>query len=135
MSARYNIWIVTGLLARLRLPEGPRRTAALAQWFQGLYEEGSAPVLVGGAAVQLYTHIDRPLDDLDFIGDVPPAVAEKLRRVGFREIGRRWILDSDGVVLDIAAPRLPPGSVCVNLQIDDIRVLVIGARRLARASV
>ena len=36
MSARYNLWIVTGLLARLRLPEGPRRTAALAAWFQGL---------------------------------------------------------------------------------------------------
>ena len=135
MSAPYNLWIVTSLLARLRLPEGPRRTAALAAWFQGLYPEDRVPVLVGSGAVQLHTRSDRPLDDLDFVGDVPPHVADRLRRVGFREIGRRWILDSDGVVLDIPAARLPPGATCVSLDIDDIRVLVIGARRFAGLSV
>ena len=92
-------------------------------------------MLVGGAAVQLYTRSDRPLDDLDFVGVVPPDAADKLRRVGFREIGRRWILDSDGVVLDIPAARLPAGASVVPLDIDDIRVLVIAARRLAGASI
>ena len=57
MSASYNVWIVTGLLARLRLPEGPRRTAALAAWFQSLYPDGRRPVLVGGAAVELLTPV------------------------------------------------------------------------------
>ena len=121
----YNVWIVTGLLARLRLPDGPRRTAALAAWFQGLYPEGQAPVLVGGAAEELYTRTDRLLDDLDFIGDVPPHVAERLRRVGFREIGRRWILDSDGIVLDIPASRLREGAASVTVDIDGSRVLVL----------
>ena len=126
MSARYNIWIVTGLLARLRLPDGPRRTAALAAWFQGLYPCGQAPILVGGAAMELITRVDlrRAEDDLDFVGDVPPQVADRLRRVGFREIGRRWILDSDGVILDIAAPCLRADVTSVTLDIDGSRVQV-----------
>ena len=129
LGSGYNVWIVTGLLARLRLPEGPRRTAALAAWFQGLYPEGSIPVLVGGAATELLTRADRAEDDLDFVGDVPAPVAERLHRVGFREAGRRWILDSDGVVLDLVAPRLSPGVTCVTVDIDGSRVLV-GARAL-----
>jgi hypothetical protein len=128
MSAQYNVWIVTGLLARLRLPEGPRRTAALAAWFQGLYPEGRAPVLVGGGAEELRTRAAADLDDLDFVGDVPPLVAERLRRVGFREDGRRWVLDSDGIVLDIAAARLPAGATCATLDVGGIRVLVAESR-------
>jgi hypothetical protein len=44
--------------------------------------------------------------------------------VGFREEGRRWILDSDGVVLDIVAPTLFPGATCLTLDIDGSRVVV-----------
>jgi hypothetical protein len=126
MSAHYNVWIVTGLLARLRLPEGPRRTAALAAWFQGLYPAGRAPVLVGSAAAQLQARSDGSPDDLDFIGEIPPPVAERLRRLGFREDGRRWILESDRVVLDVCAPSIPRAASCVTLDIDDIHVLVAG---------
>jgi hypothetical protein len=123
--------MVTGLLARLRLPEGPRRTAALAAWFQGLYPAGRAPVLVGGAAAQLYARSDGVPDDLDFVGDVTPHVAERLRRLGFRQDGRRWLLESDGVVLDIPAAGLPDGARCVVLDIDDIHVLVASPNDLA----
>ena len=124
LGSGYNVWIVTGLLARLRLPDGPRRTAALAAWFQGLYPEGDVPVLVGGAAAELLSRTDRVEDDLDFVGDVPPTVAERLRRVGFREAGRRWILESDGVVLDLVAPRLSADATSVTVDIDGSRVLV-----------
>ena len=124
MSAHYNVWVVTGLLARLRLPEGHRRTAALASWFQGLYPAGRAPILVGGAAAQLYARAEGVPDDLDFVGDVPPSVVERLRRLGFREEGRRWVLESDGIVLDIRPAELAVGTECVTLVIDDIRVLV-----------
>ena len=34
--------------------EGPERTAALGSWIQGLFaDDEAAPVLVGGAAVEL----------------------------------------------------------------------------------
>ena len=40
----------------ISLPEGPRRTAAIAAWVQGLFSrENRVPVLVGGAAVEILT--------------------------------------------------------------------------------
>ncbi len=46
-------WDLSDILA---LSLGVERTAALAQWVQGLYSTGKGrPVLVGGAAVELLT--------------------------------------------------------------------------------
>lgn len=81
----------------LDLPPGPRRTAALVAWFQALYvalgEE--PPVLVGGAAVELYTGGAYTTGDLDFVGVVPEAVAERLRAEGFSKEGRLWVHSGD----------------------------------------
>ncbi|HSN53772.1 MAG TPA: hypothetical protein VLT32_03830 [Candidatus Sulfomarinibacteraceae bacterium] len=40
----------------LSLPEGPARTTAIVAWIQGLFDqEAHVPVLVGGAAVKIFT--------------------------------------------------------------------------------
>jgi len=90
--AGYNIWIVSqaDLTAALGLAEGPERTAAVAQWVQGLFET-RPPVLAGGAAVELYTAGAYTTGDLDFIGDVTDKAAESLREAGFEREGRHWI--------------------------------------------
>src|SRR5687768_5595809 len=72
--------------------EGPERTAALAAWFQGLYrEERDKPVLVGGAALELYTRGAYRTGDLDVVGHVPADVEGMLREAGFSPIGRHWV--------------------------------------------
>lgn len=72
------------------VPEGPGRTAAVAAWIQGLYTT-KPPVLVGGAAVELYTFGAYTTGDFDFVGDVPEAVATELKEAGFKREGRHWI--------------------------------------------
>jgi hypothetical protein len=78
------------LSAAIRLPEGPRRTAAVAAWIQGLYSSGP-PVLVGGAAVELYTGGAYTTGDLDFVGSVPAEVTTALEGAGFKREGRHWV--------------------------------------------
>ncbi len=57
----------------LALDESPSRTAALVSWIQSLYEdEDGVPILVGGAAVELYTSDAYTTGDLDHVGHIPP---------------------------------------------------------------
>jgi len=99
----------------LAAPAGPKRTAALAAWFQGLFEGmGPAPVLVGGAAVELLTDGGYVTGDLDFVGSVPAPVATRLREVGFRKRGRHWVHEEEQIFLELPGDRLEPREPAVE---------------------
>jgi len=85
---------------------GPERIAAIASWLQGLYEDrGRAPVLVGGAAVELYTRGAYRTGDLDFVGEVPAAVEGRLETAGFEKQGRHWVHRESETFLEFPARR------------------------------
>ena len=102
------------------MPPGPGRTAALVAWFQGLYvalgEE--PPVLVGGAAVELYTGGAYTTGDLDFVGVVPEAVAERLREEGFSKEGRLWV-HSDDVYIELPGRALDDDDRKARLEVEN----------------
>jgi hypothetical protein len=101
-----------------KLEEGPRRTAALAAWFQGLYPaETDKPVLVGGAALELYTRGAYRTGDLDFIGQVPLPVQRKLREAGFRRRGRHWVHEGGAWFIE-----LPSRSFDAPVRVDMVRL-------------
>ncbi len=111
--------------------EGPGRTAALAAWFQGLFPEGSAvPVLVGGAAVEVYSGGAYTTGDLDFVGEVPSAVAARLRAAGFVQQGRHWVHDEGQVFLEIPGAALDPAERAVTLQVDGWSLLALSPEDL-----
>lgn len=88
----------------LELDPGPRRTAALVAWFQGLFEDRrEAPVLVGGGAVELYTGGAYVTGDLDFVGYLTEAVTERLQNQGFRRRGRHWVHPSAEIFIELPA--------------------------------
>lgn len=88
----------------LTMDSGPERTAALVAWFQGFFDDRSkAPVLVGGAAVELYTGGAYVTGDLDFVGYMTDSVAERLQEEGFRRKGRHWVHEKGGVFIEIPA--------------------------------
>ncbi len=98
-------------------------------WFQGLYEH-DPPVLVGGAAVELYTGGAYTTGDLDFAGQVPPAVAAKLAEGGFERAGRHWVHEEAQVFLELPSPSLDPGETAARLRRGDLSVVVLAPEEL-----
>jgi hypothetical protein len=61
------------------LEDGPRKTAALTAWIQGRIDPGgSPPILVGGAAVELFTHGAYTTGGLDFVGEISKTLERDL---------------------------------------------------------
>jgi hypothetical protein len=117
---------ITSFPSLLALREGPAKTAALAAWFQGLYPEGAQlPVLVGGAAVEIYCGGGYVTGDLDFVGEVPDSVARRLREVGFRRKGRRWVHEVGQVFLELPGSQIAPEEMTAQVQVGEWRVLAL----------
>jgi hypothetical protein len=123
----YNIYIVTKplrLADALRHPEGPERTAAVAAWIQSLYET-RPPVLVGGAAVELYTAGAYTTGDFDFVGDVTEEVGALLKESGFQRDGRHWIHPRAELFVEFPGSAVQAHERTAILQVGGISVLTL----------
>lgn len=107
-----------------RLPEGPRRTAAVAAWIQSLYPT-RPPVLVGGAAVELYTGGAYTTGDYDFVGDVPESVGRALEEAGFKREGRHWIHAKEELFVEFPGSTVQPHEKTAMLDLGDVSVLTL----------
>ncbi len=116
----------------LNVEEGYLRTAALVGWVQGLFPGGkdAAPVLVGGAAVELFTRGAYTTGDLDFVGEVTPSVQEKLIKAGFRKKGRHFIREDKEIYVEFPSRDLGEGETSAYLSIGGHRVLIISPEDL-----
>lgn len=115
----------------LALSEGPVRTAALVSWLQGLYgPDEKKPILVGGAAVELYTGGAYTTGDLDFVGSMPAAVASAMKKAGFERRGRHWIHEVGEIFIEFPSSGLDSGEDSVVLEVEDQRVVVIDPEAL-----
>jgi len=114
----------------LALDEGPARTAALVAWLQGLFDEGTVPVVVGGAAVELYTGGAYTTGDIDLVGSVSPRAAQALKKVGFDRHGRHWVLESAQVFVEFPGEALDPDEKSSWLEFEGHRVRVISIEDL-----
>ena len=112
----------------LLLPESPERTAALAEWLQSL--DPDSLILVGGAAVELYTGGAYSTSDLDFVGSLSPSAESELESAGFRKIGRHWAHEEARVFLEFPGTQLDEGAGSVDLQIAGCTVRVIAPEAL-----
>jgi hypothetical protein len=108
----------------IALPEGPTRTAAVAAWIQSLYTV-DPPILVGGAAVELYTGGAYTTGDLDFVGGVSPEAAMALENAGFRREGRHWIHDRGGIFVEFPGSAVERHERVVVVKVGDASVLAL----------
>jgi hypothetical protein len=102
---------VRALSPILEATDGPDKTAALAAWVQGLFEKGSEPILVGYAAVELYTRGAYTSGDLDPVGTLSPAARKALVDAGFRRQGRHWVHEEGQVFLEFPSSTLLEGGL------------------------
>ena len=114
----------------LGLPDGVPRTARLVAWVQGLFESDEPPVLVGGAAVELFTGGAYTTGDLDLVGEVPAAVASALEGAGFVRRGRHWIHEEGQVFLEFPSDTLADGETAVRFQVGGCEIVVIAPEDL-----
>jgi len=119
------------LATLLPLEEGPARTAALVAWVQGLFPDPrSAPVLVGGAAVELYTGGAYTSGDLDFVGVIPARVERRLVEAGFTRRGRHWVHEAGQLFVEFPSSALAPGEMSVLVRFGELEVLVVSPEDL-----
>jgi hypothetical protein len=106
------------------MPEGPKRTAAIAAWIQDLYSS-NPPILVGGAAVELYTGGAYTTGDLDFVGTVTAPVARDLEEAGFRREGRHWIHGKEELFVEFPGSQIEPDGQTAILDFAGTKVLTL----------
>jgi len=113
----------------LALDDGMTRTAALVEWLQGLYG-GSPAVLVGGAAVELYTGGAYTTGDIDLVGVVTPAVQAALAATGFTRHGRHWVHEATQTFVEFPRDSLDPDERADWLEVEGRRIRVVSAEDL-----
>jgi len=113
------------------LPDGLNKTARLVAWLQGLYGEGEdRPILVGGAAGELYTGSARSSGDIDFVGQVPAHVSQALTEAGFRPRGRHWVHEQRQVFVEFTGSTVTEDQEIALIELEGERVLAMSPEDL-----
>ncbi len=108
-----------------------RRLQVLAIITEYLSPKGVRPVLVGGAAVELYTVGGYATSDLDVIVNSSTAMAEAMRDLGFDKSGRFWVRDDIEIVLETpTGPLAGDPNRVVEIDVGGMVVYVIGVEDL-----
>ena len=88
------------------------------------------PTLVGGAAVELYTGGAYRTGDLDFVGVVTAAVAQRMEEAGFERHGRHWVHERHRLFLEFPDESLARGDTVAAIRVGRTSVVVIGLEEL-----
>lgn len=103
-----------------------RVAAVLAE---ALEAAGCRPVLVGGAAVEIYTRSAYTTFDLDFVAAETDELGPTMRALGFEREGRHWVERDLGVVVEFPSATLAPAQA-ESMEVDGRRLSVISVEDL-----
>ncbi|HEV8238005.1 MAG TPA: UbiD family decarboxylase [Thermoanaerobaculia bacterium] len=109
-----------------------RRLVALALVADRLAEDAIEPILVGGAALEVYTHGGYATGDVDLALPNVPEVDRAFADLGFRKQGRFWVREDLDLLFEAPAPAGLPGETSprTELDVEGLRVVVIGLEDL-----
>lgn len=109
-----------------------RRLVALALVADRLAEDGIEPILVGGAALEIYTAGGYATGDVDLALARSPEVDRAFADLGFRVQGRFWVREDLDLLFEAPAPAGLPGETAPRLviEVEGLPVVVIGVEDL-----
>jgi predicted nucleotidyltransferase len=109
-----------------------RRLVALGLLTDRLAEDGLEPVLVGGAALELYTGGGYATKDVDVALPHAPEVDAAFADLGFGKEGRYWYRRDLDLLFEAPAPGGLPGEEAPRtvVEVDGLRVVVLGIEDL-----
>jgi hypothetical protein len=109
-----------------------RRLVALALLGDALAPAGITPIVVGGAALELYTAGGYSTKDVDLALPTSPLVEVAFAELGFLKQGRYWYRDDLDLLFEAPAPAGLPGETAPRtvLEIEGLPVVIIGVADL-----
>ena len=109
-----------------------RRLVALGLLTDRLAEDGIEPVLVGGAALEIYTAGGYSTKDMDLALPASSAVDAAFEELGFAKEGRYWYRTDLDLLFEAPAPADLPGEDAPRtvLEVDGLKVVVLGVEDL-----
>lgn len=109
-----------------------RRLVALALLGDALASEGITPVVVGGAALELYTAGGYSTKDVDLALPISPFVDAAFADLGFLKEGRYWYRDDLDLLFEAPDPAGLPGETAPRtvVEVEGLPVVVIGVADL-----
>jgi hypothetical protein len=141
------------LEAALSLENEIERKLAVAALIDELIRDfGFRAIVIGGVAVEFWTHGEYSTTDLDLYLPHGPAVDDRLALLGFRKEGRHWVLPEHDLFVEapasfpaedeeVAEVSLPNGRTALVLAPEDVLVyrlhefVATGHREIASQSV
>ncbi len=94
-----------------------------------LARAGCEPVLVGGAAVEIYTRAGYVTADFDFLAASGSALDKTMRQLGFSRVGRQWSDESLAIVVAFPGSRLAPAR-SASMRVEELTLTVIAVEDL-----
>ena len=109
-----------------------RRLVALGLLTRELEDAQIEPILVGGAALELYTAGGYATKDVDLALPLSPLVDEAFSRLGFEKEGRYWFREDLDLLFEAPAPEGLPGEDAprTEIEVEGLRIVVIGVEDL-----
>jgi hypothetical protein len=92
---------------------------------EALGDLGIEPVVVGGLAVAFWSDGAYRTGDIDVVVPRVPELPERLELLGFRRLGREWLLPGRDVVFEAPAETLDPGDRGEPVRLQSGRRLVV----------
>ncbi len=108
-----------------RAADAGERTLLLAAVLTDAFKAvGWQPVLVGGAAVEVYTRAAYMTADLDFVAPSGPATQRVMEALGFEREGRVWYEAELGIVVEFPSSTLAPARA-TEIEVEGVAVAII----------
>ncbi|MFO7573108.1 MAG: hypothetical protein R6W48_11010 [Gaiellaceae bacterium] len=98
---------------------------------EAVQDLGVEPIVVGGLALAHWTDSSFLTADIDVVIGRPAELSQRLEALGFRRLGREWVLGDHELSLEAPGERLEPGETAVRVTLPSGRtVLVLSAEDL-----
>jgi predicted nucleotidyltransferase len=90
-----------------------------------LEDLGVRPVIVGGLAVQYWTHARYTTTDIDLLLPSLPVIGERLQALGLERQGRHWVLPGSELFVEAPGSTLGPDEQAEEVEVWDGTVVAL----------
>jgi hypothetical protein len=113
------------------LPDSTLKIVKFVEWLVQFYPNPDrVPILVGGAAVSLYTDGMYNTIDIDFVGYLNTDAENAMLKAGFTKEGKDWVNDNYDLSVEFPSGRLGPTEKSIIKEFKGVPIKIISIEDL-----